>query len=255
MTVTTSHHAHVGEILFSRPPHNFASPALIGKIADALEAFDAAPNIRCSVLVAEGKSFCGGADLGGDDSLVGQAGMDVVGQLYQQAARLHRRKKPMIAAVQGAAVGAGLGLALAADFRVASPEARFSANFVRLGFHPGFGLTHSVPRLIGAHRASWMMLSAERVKPDVALEWGLIDKLTPLAGLLAEAHRMADEIAQNAPLALIAVRKTMLAGVADQMEAAMRQEHAEQTILKATADYKEGVASVFERRDAHFSGT
>jgi enoyl-CoA hydratase/carnithine racemase len=145
-------------------------------------------------------------------------------------------------------------LARAADFRVAAPEARFSANFVRLGFHPGFGLTHSLPTLIGQQRAKWMSLSAERVKPDVALAWGLVDRLARADGLREEAHKMAADIAGNAPLALLAVRKTLVGHYADEMEAAMRHEHAQQTALKLTEDYQEGVASVFERRDAHFTG-
>jgi len=250
--ITTHKTAHVSEIRFSRPPHNFASPELIGQIADALAANDVDPDIRCSVLIADGKSFCAGADLAGDTSLTGGDGMDTVGQLYRQAVRLFHRKKPMIAAIQGAAVGAGLGLALSADFRVASPEARFAANFTRLGFYPGFGLTHTIPRLVGAQRAAWMMLSSARVKPEMALEWGLIDRLTQADDLAQEAHRMATEIADNAPLALMAVRATIAEGLADAVESAMQREHAQQTILKATDDYKEGVASVFERREAHF---
>lgn len=254
ITVNTSRRGHVGEIRFARPPHNFASPALLSQIADALEAFDTENAIRCTVLASEGKSFCAGADLAGDDALTGDGGMDTVGQLYAQALRLFRRKKPMVAAVQGAAVGAGLGLALCADFRVASPAARFAANFTRLGFHPGFGLSHSIPHLIGAQRAAWMMLSSARIKPEEALQWGLIDRLVAEDALVDEAHNMAAEIAENAPLALLAVRATQQAGYADAIEATLRHEHTQQTILKATSDYKEGVASVFERRAARFEG-
>jgi enoyl-CoA hydratase/carnithine racemase len=253
-TVTTICTGSIAEIRFSRPPHNFASPELIGKIADALDAIDADPALRCSVLASDGKSFCAGADLAGDADVAGDGGMDVVNQLYVEAQRMFRRKKPMVAAVQGAAIGAGLGLALTADFRVASPAARFAANFTRLGFHPGFGLTHTIPRLLGAQKAAWMMLSSERVKAEVALEWGLIDRLADESDLLAQAHQMAAEIAANAPLALISVRATLTATLADDVAAALRHEHAEQAALKATADYAEGVASVFERREANFTG-
>jgi enoyl-CoA hydratase/carnithine racemase len=253
-TVTTTPTGHVAEIRFSRPPHNFASPDLIGKIADALDSVDADPAIRCSVLASDGKSFCAGADLAGDADVAGDSGMDVVGQLYIQAQRMFGRKKPMVAAIQGAAIGAGLGLALTADFRVASPAARFAANFTRLGFHPGFGLTHTIPRLLGAQKAAWMMLSSERVKAEAALEWGLIDRLADDGDLLAKAHQMANEIAANAPLALLSVRATLTATLAADVTTAMAHEHAEQTTLKATPDYAEGVASVFERRDAVFTG-
>jgi enoyl-CoA hydratase/carnithine racemase len=253
-TVITTRTGPVAEIRFSRPPHNFVSPELLGEIADALDAIDANPAIRCSVLASDGKSFCAGADLAGDTEVAGDSGMDVVGQLYVQAQRMFRRKKPMVAAIQGAAIGAGLGLALAADFRVASPAARFAANFTRLGFHPGFGLTHMIPRLLGTQKAAWMMMSSERIKASVALEWGLIDRLAGDSDLLEAAHLMASEIAGNAPLALISVRATLTGTLADDVAAAMRHEHAEQTKLKATADFAEGVASVFERRTARFAG-
>jgi enoyl-CoA hydratase/carnithine racemase len=251
-SVTITRRGPVAEIVFANPPHNYANPELLGLIADALDAIDADDTLRCSVLASEGKSFCAGADLAGDESIVAADGMAAIGALYVQAERLLRRRKPLVAAIQGAAIGAGLGLALVADFRVAGPAARFSSNFVRLGFHPGFGLTFTLPRLIGVQRAAWMSLSAERVKPDAALTWGLADRLADDARVGALA--MAQEIAANAPLALIAVRATLSASLADGAVAAMRHEHAQQTALKQTADYAEGVASVFERRDANFLG-
>ncbi|MBC7491245.1 MAG: enoyl-CoA hydratase/isomerase family protein [Novosphingobium sp.] len=254
ITVTSRIDEHVGEILFSAPPYNFASPELLRHIADALDAFDADPAVRCSVLTSVGKTFCGGANLAGDDDLAGEAGMDSVAQLYVQAMRLFRRKKPMVAAIQGAAVGAGLGLALSADFRVAGPGARFAANFSRLGFHPGFALTRTIPHVVGQQRASWMMLSSERIKPETALDWGLCDRLAAEGETLAEAHRMAAEIAENAPLAVIAIRATLVGKLVDDLETTLAHEHKEQTTLKATADYEEGVASVFERRAANFTG-
>lgn len=254
ITVETTRSDTVATIRFSKPPLNYACPALLRQIADAIDACDADPAVRCIVLASSGQAFCAGADLAGDDSLAGADGMATVADLYTQAKRLFARDKPMVAAVHGAAVGAGLGLALAADFRVAGPGARFSANFVRLGFHPGFALTHTLPRLVGVQFASWMMLSADRVKPDVALRHGLIDRMADDGQVEAAAQDMARQIADNAPLALVAVRQTLRAGQDDAIAAALAHEHAEQTRLKGTADYAEGVASVFERRPAHFTG-
>lgn len=254
MTVTITRHGHVAEIVFDAPPHNFASVEVLKRIADAIEAADADPEVRCLVLASEGKSFCAGADLAGDEQIVGEGGMDSIGLFYHHAERMFRRTKPMVAAIQGAAVGAGLGLALAADFRVAGPGARFVCNFVRLGFHPGFAITRTLPAVVGHQRAGWMMLSAERVKPDDAHAWGLADRLCAAGEERAKAQRMAQEIATNAPLALLAVRKTWLGEIGDDVVSATRHEHTQQTILKATADYAEGVASVFERRDAKFVG-
>lgn len=252
--IETRVHGNVGEIRFAKPPHNFACPQLLREIADALDRFDEDAAVRCTVLSARGKAFCAGADLAGDESIAGDAGMDAIGGLYVQAERIFRRAKPMVAAIHGAAIGAGLGLALTADFRVAGPGARLSSNFVRLGFHPGFGLTCTLPRLLGPQRSAWMMLSAERVKPDRALDWGLVDRLAEEGQERETAMAMAAEIAANAPLALRAVRATVTAGLADDVAAAMRHEHAEQTALRPTADYVEGVASVFERREARWTG-
>ena len=120
ITVTTQISGHVAEIRFAKPPLNFACPELLRKIADELDVIDQNADIRCSVLASDGKSFCAGADLAGDESVTGGDGMNAIGELYVQAERLFRRKKPMIAAIQGAAIGAGIGLALSADFRIAA---------------------------------------------------------------------------------------------------------------------------------------
>jgi enoyl-CoA hydratase/carnithine racemase len=180
--------------------------------------------------------------------------MDSIAALYEQALRVFAAEKPIVAAIQGAAVGAGLGLALTADFRVAGPEARFSANFVKLGFHPGFGLTHTLPRLIGEQRASLMLLTGRRIKPEEALAWGLADELVPAGELRAAALKLAAEIAENAPLAVISTRKTLRAGLADAIKAQTAVEHREQTLLRATEDFAEGVRSVAERRPGNFAG-
>jgi enoyl-CoA hydratase/carnithine racemase len=252
--VSTTCVGHIGEIRFSKPPYNYACPELLGSIADAIDAMETDDAVRCIVLSSEGKSFCAGADLAGDSSLTSGDGMESIARLYAQALRLFRRKKPVVSAIQGAAIGAGLGLALATDFRVASPAARFAANFVRLGFHPGFALTHSLPSLIGQQKAAWMMLSATRVKPDEALLWGLVDRISGPDDVLDQARAMATKIAENGPLALAAVHRTLRMGRVEGAEAAMRHEHAQQAVLKSTEDYAEGVASVFERREANFIG-
>ncbi|MCJ2177381.1 enoyl-CoA hydratase/isomerase family protein [Novosphingobium album (ex Hu et al. 2023)] len=252
--VSTQKHGHVGEIRFSAPPHNFASSGMLCAIADAIYEMDGDEEVRCILLTAEGKVFCGGADLAGADAVQGADGMSEIALFYENAARIMNRKKVMIAAVQGAAIGAGLGLALAADFRIASAAARFSANFVKLGFHPGFAITYTLPRVIGEQKAAWLMLSGNRIKAQEALNLGLIDRLAPAENLLAEALTMAGEIACNAPLALLAIRETLASEAGSKAAATMRHEHAEQTKLKETSDYAEGVAAVFERRTANFTG-
>src|SRR5262249_42878556 len=129
----------VGTIEMRRPPHNFFDMSLIQQIATAMEELDKDDGVRAVVLCAEGKSFCAGAnfnDPARQQEKPGDVGGSPVHHLYQEAVRLLRTKKPIVAAVHGAAIGGGLGLACAADFRVTCPQARFSANFSRLGFHP-----------------------------------------------------------------------------------------------------------------------
>ncbi|MBC7497196.1 MAG: enoyl-CoA hydratase/isomerase family protein, partial [Sphingomonadaceae bacterium] len=159
-----------------------------------------------------------------------------------------------VAAVQGAAVGAGLGLALVADFRVAAPEARFAANFVKLGFHAGFGITHTLPRVVGMQRASLMLQTGRRIAGAEALAWGLADVVAPLPELTAAAQALAAELAENAPLAVEATRATLRARLVDTFVAQTRHELAEQARLMATADFAEGVRAVSERRPGEFTG-
>lgn len=252
-TVSANVEGHVAVIEFSRPPHNFASVGLMRDLADALDDVDADRALRASVLCSAGKSFCAGADLASPEG-VGGSGMAGVSPLYHEAVRLFSAKKPIIAAIQGAAVGAGLGLALVADFRVAAPEARFVSNFVKLGFHPGFGVTYTLPRAIGEQRAALMCLTGRRIKGEEALAWGLADAMAPLAELRAAALAFAGEIAENAPLAVEATRATLRAGMAEAVKAQTDHELIEQTRLRATKDFAEGVRSVNERRPGVFVG-
>lgn len=244
---------HVAVVDFDAPPHNFASVELVTHLADALEALDGENDCRAVVLAAGGSSFCAGFDLNGPDGAL-TTGMESVAALYDQAVRLFSLKTPIVAAIHGPAVGAGLGLALAADFRVASPEARFSANFVKLGFHPGFGLTHTLPRLIGHQRAHLMFLTGRRIKPDEALAWGLVDQVVPFKELRRAALALAREIAENAPLAVVATRASAREGLAAAVHAATRAEFEQQSILRVTSDFAEGVRAVAERRPGSFAG-
>ncbi|HEY5209753.1 MAG TPA: enoyl-CoA hydratase/isomerase family protein [Stellaceae bacterium] len=242
----------VAIIEIDRPPHNHVTVDLIRELAGVLDAIDADKALRVSVLASAGKNFCAGADLVSRRGL-GSEGQGI-GTLYEEAVRIFSATKPMVAAVQGAAVGAGLGLALVADFRIAAPEARFAANFVKLGFHPGFGLTHTLPRLIGAQKAALMFLTGRRVKAEEALGWGLVDEMVPLDRLRDTAVALAREIAENAPLAVQSARATLRRGLADSVRVQTAHELAEQTWLRETADYAEGVRAVQERRPGNFTG-
>lgn len=241
---------HVAVLTIDRPPHNHVSVELMKDLADALFDVDAERELRVSVIRSAGKSFCAGADLSAPTGVGGSG----VGSLYVECVRLFSAKKPIVAAVQGAAVGAGLGLALVADFRVAAPEARFTSNFVKIGFHPGFGISYTLPRIVGEQRAALMCFTGRRIKGDEALEWGLVDVLVPIDELKTAAIKLADEIAENAPLAVQSTRATLRAGLAEKVKAQTDHELEEQARLRKTKDFAEGVRAVAERRPGNFVG-
>jgi len=249
--VSVSAEDYVAWVEIHRPPHNFFDDQLIRDLADAFEALDSDPACRVSVLCSEGKAFCAGADFKrqseSDEFLSGGPK-----RLYEQAVRLFAREKPIVAAIQGAAIGGGLGLALVADFRVVSPEARFAANFVKLGIHPGFGLTYTLPRLIGVQKSCMMFLTGRRITGEEAVSIGLVDVLAPAETLREEARKLAAEIAEGAPLAVRSTRATLRRGLADAVKAQMAHELAEQIWLARTDDHKEGVQAVSERRAGRF---
>ncbi len=249
-------HGHVAVVELRRPPNNFFDAALIGEIAAAFESLDGDAECRALVLAAQGKAFCAGANFGERDSDGGEilsGPRPGAAHLYIEGNRLFRTKKPIVAAVHGAAVGGGLGLAMVADFRVTCPEARFAANFTRLGFHPGFGLTVTLPAVIGPTKAALLFYTSRRIGGEEALKLGLADVLVPHDKVREAALSLAAEIAENSPLGLIATRATLRGDLADRVRVATERELAEQTRLRQTEDFKEGVKAMAERRRPNFN--
>lgn len=244
-------HGHVAVVEMRRAPHNFFDLDMLTRMADAFEALAADAQCRAIVLAAEGRSFCAGADF----NRPGEGDRRVPARLlYQQAVRLFAAPKPVIAAVHGPAIGGGLGVALVADLRVSCAEARFSANFVRLGFHPGFGLSHTLPRLIGGQQASLLLLTGRRIGGEEAQRIGLVDMLVPQAEVRAEAMKLAAEIAGGAPIAVQATRASLRAGLAEAVREATEREAALQAEHFETQDFIEGVAAMTARREPVFHG-
>lgn len=235
-----------------RPPHNHLDHAVVRAIADAFEAIDADPSLRATVLCAAGTAFCAGADFSGATAIPPGNHGQAVNPIYTHGLRIFACAKPIVAAVHGAAVGGGLGLALAADFRVTCEQARFAANFARLGVHPGFGISVTLPRVVGAQQASLLLLTGRRIGGARAHEIGLADLLVPRERVRDEAIAFAHELAGNAPLAVESIRRTQRAGLLEQLREAVRHETAEQTRLAATADFAEGVAAMAARREPTF---
>ena len=251
-TLTIS--GHVASIEIHRPPNNFFDFDLIRELADTYERLDDDANCRAIVLCSEGKHFCAGANFQSRESWGSEQLDNQASQLYVEAVRIFSGRKPVVAAVHGAAIGGGLGLALSADFRVTCEEARFSANFARLGFHQGFGLSVTLPRLVGQTNASLLLFTGRRLKGDEAVSMGLADALVPQADVRSRAHALAREIADSAPLAVQSIRATLRAGLAEDIARITEHELAEQSRLRTSDDFREGIAAMAERRTPEFKG-
>ena len=252
--ITVELEGHVAIVEIHRPPNNFFDYELIRAIADTYEMLDADDNCRAVVLCSEGKHFCAGADFSARESW-GQTQLDAqAGQLYREAARVFSARKPVIAAIQGAAVGGGLGLACSADHRITCAEARFSANFARLAFHQGFGLSVTLPRLVGETQASLLLLTGRRVSGADAVAIGLADQLVPQSEVRAAAQALAAEVASSGPLAVQSIRATLRGGLAEAVVKATEHELAEQSRLRKTQDFGEGIKAMSERRPPVFTG-
>lgn len=241
----------VAVVEIHRPPANYFDADLIGALADAYDELDGDAGCRAILLCSEGRHFCAGAQLRGADRAEGPRETE---RLYEQAARLFSAALPVVAAVQGAAIGGGLGLALSADFRVAAPDSRFAANFSRLGFHHGFGLTVTLPAAVGSQSALELLYTGRRVGGEEAHRLGLCDRLVEPERLREEARALAGEVASAAPLAVRAIRRTLRGHLADEVRAATAHERAEQERLAATVDFQEGVRAAAERREPRFEG-
>lgn len=237
----------VGTVSFARGRDNYFDIALLEAIAEAVEQL-AADGARAVVLRSRAKHFCAGFDVTRRGS-VGER------HLYEVVPRLFRLPVPTVAAVHGAAIGGGLGLAMACDFRVATPGALFAANFARLGFSHGFGLTVTLPAVVGTQRAAEMLYTGLRLDADEALATGLCDRLAHApAGLDDRATTLAAAIAGSAPLAVATIRTALRGNLLATIEQTLAAERADQERLMTTADFREGIRALRDRRNPEFVG-
>ena len=241
---------HVATVEIRRPPNNFFSLGMLAALADALDDLADEDDVRAVVLCSQGKHFCAGADFSDRPA----PSETRTRHIYDEAARLFRQPLPIVAAIQGAAIGGGLGLAMAADFRIAAPAARMSANFARLGFHQGFALSVTLPRVLGQQAAQEVLFTGKRYSGEDARRLGLVDRLVPRDELRSAAHAMAAEIAQSAPLAVLSIRETLRQGLAEEAVSAMARERSEQERLQLTDDWIEGTRAMAQRRPPRFTG-
>ncbi len=264
-TIKVSHiDDHVALVKLDRAPNNFFDFELIRAIADAYETLGADGKTRVIVLSADGKNFCAGANFApapagssAQPASASQPANQPSGEnvLYSEAARLIAAPLPVVAAVNGAAVGGGLGLACSADFRVGSPDTRLTSNFAQLGFHHGFGLTITLPAIVGNQRANELLLTGKRIGGEEGHMIGLLDRLVSSEEIESAAIAFAQEIASSAPGSIRAIRATQRQGLVEAFKKATDHEGIEQAKLRLTNDFREGIRATAERRAAVFTGT
>lgn len=248
----------VARITLARPEAaNAIDLALARELADAALRCSEDPAVRAVLLTGEGKLFCGGGDIGafaGAGAEVPALLRQLTGHLHVAVARFAHMRAPLVAAVNGAAAGAGLALVCAADIALASDAAKFTLAYTRLGLAPDGSSTWFLPRLVGARRAAELMLTNRTLSPGEAVEWGLVNRVVPAASLLAEAEALAAELAQGATAAFGAVKRLLLLSASQSLETQMEWESHAIADAARSADGAEGIAAFVGKRSPRFTG-
>ncbi|MEZ0075379.1 enoyl-CoA hydratase [Planotetraspora sp. GP83] len=242
-------------VTFNRPDTlNALTPEMLHAAADAVEAGGGDPDLRAVVITGAGRAFSSGADLSvrADPSYKGGSGtLDGVNRLVRA---LREVPKPVLAAVNGPAVGGGCSVALAADVILARESAYFLLAFANVGLMPDGGASVLVPNAIGRARAARIAMLAERVPAPLAADWGLITHVVPDETFDSEVEQLAARLAQGPTVAYAQTKHALNAATLGQLEQAFAIEMAGQTMLTGTADFAEGVAAFLQKRKPGFSG-
>ncbi len=249
----------VAVITLNRPENrNSMTPDLLGGLADAVAHAKADPGVRCVIVTGRGKSFCAGADFkaraDADPNAPYVAPHERSYNTYAPFLSLLDLEVPTIAAMNGHAIGGGLGLAIVCDLRVASTEAKYGANFVRLGLHPGMASTYILPRLMGVPNAVELLLTGRLVDGAEAAHRGLAHYAVAPEQVLAKARELAGEIASAAPLAVRWTKRSIYQALAWDPKTAARHEGMAQSRTIETEDFREGTKALLEKREPRFKG-
>jgi 2-(1,2-epoxy-1,2-dihydrophenyl)acetyl-CoA isomerase len=251
----------IGTITFNRPEHrNPISADMLDEVQRAVRAAQQDDTVRVLVITGEGRAFCSGGDVksmaqvaSGGAGAIAQR-QEQVGLIQETQLLLRRFPKVLIAAVNGAAYGAGLDLACAADFRLAADTARFCEVYVRLGLAPGGGGAWLLPRIVGLTHALELILSGEPIDAETALRIGLVSRVAPAAELLAVTREFARRFALSAPRGVQVAKRAVRHGLDMSFEAALDFIRPQIGILRQTEDHQEGLRALRERRLPRFEG-
>src|SRR5262245_11719026 len=252
---------HVATVTFNRPEHrNPISIDMLDEVQRAVGRAQQDGAVRVLVITGAGRAFCSGGDVKSMAEVASAGGgaisarQEQVGLIQETQLMLRRFPKVLIAAVNGAAYGAGLDLACAADFRLAADTARFCEVYVRLGLAPGGGGAWLLPRIVGLTNALDMVLSGEPIDAATALRYGLVSRVMPADELIAATREFAERFVLSAPRGVQVAKRAVLRGLEMSFEAALDFIRPQVGILRQTEDHKEGLRALRERRLPRFEG-
>lgn len=252
-------HDGIATLVMNRPDRlNALNNELATVLNDALGRIAGDESIRVVVLTGAGRAFCAGGDLAliGQGRATGQAESlePLLRSGMQAVLKMRLMPQPVIAAVNGAAAGAGMNLALAADIRIAAEEAAFGQNFAKVGLFPDFGGTYFLPQLVGPAIAAELFYTGDMIDAKTALRLGIVNHVVPAAELEGEVKSLAQKIKQGPPVAIRAVKKTLFSSEKNKLAAALEHEVQEQIRCYLSDDCREGIQAFFEKRPPKFHG-
>ncbi len=247
----------IGMITLNRPDHrNAMTPELLDAFSEAISEARRDEGPRCLVITGKGHCFSAGADLRSSmqRSDLGKPPGEASFAMYEPFLQVLDVELPVIAAMNGHAVGGGFGLALLADIRVANVSAKYGANFARLGIHSGLGISYLLPRLVGAAHASELLFTGKLIQGDEALRIGLVSHIAAADEVLPTAMGLARAISTSAPMAVRQMKASIRRGLRWEIRQAAFDEAGLQAASLATEDAKEGMSAILQKREPEFSG-
>ncbi len=243
----------IAYVTLNRPDSlNALSREVLSELDTVFEKLDTDPEVRAVILTGEGRAFAAGADISQMVSLTGIEGQELMKFGASVMDRIENSSKPVIAAVNGYALGGGCELAMACDIRVASEKAQFGQPEVNLGIIPGFGGTQRLPRLVGKGMGKYMIMTADYIKADDALRTGLAEKVVPHGELIPACEEIAHKIMRKAPIAIRSAKTVINHGIMLDLAEAIALEGEACTAPFCSEDRKEGMKAFLEKREAEF---